>query len=104
MPQPTSGPSHQLAASYQVTDEILNEFKQLVMQSPLRFDEAAWQKDEEFFRAMIRKEIDTDLFGLAVAYKNLAARDPQLKYSVTLFPEAQQLLEMSKTTSTRVQR
>ena len=28
--RPSSGPTHQVAASYQVTDEMLNEFKQLV--------------------------------------------------------------------------
>ena len=81
---------------------MLKEFKEFVKQQRVVFDDAAWQKDQEFFRAMLRKEIDTDLFGLAVAFKNLAVRDPQLQFGVTLFPEAQQLLDLTKATSTRV--
>ena len=36
------------------------------------------------------------LFGVAAAYKNLARYDPQMKFALTLFPEAQQLLNMSR--------
>ena len=50
----------------------------------------------EFIKAMIRREIDVDLFGVATAYQNLAKRDPQLQFALTLFPEAQQLLELSR--------
>ena len=39
----------------------------------------------------------------AVAFKNLAARDPQLKFGVTLFPEAEALLRL-KPVSNRVSR
>ena len=75
---------------------MLAEFKELVQKSPIPFDEAAWQKDLEFIRAMIHYEIDVDLFGVAAAYKNLAQHDPQLQFALTLFPEAQQLLNMSR--------
>ena len=43
---------------------------------------------------MIHREIDIDLFGVAVAYQNLAKRDPQLQFALGLFPEAQQLLDI----------
>jgi carboxyl-terminal processing protease len=100
----TSSQPRELNSGFDVTDEMMAEFKDFVKQQRVVMDEASWQKDEEFFRAMIRKEIDTDLFGLSAAYKNLAMRDPQLKFAVTLFPEAQQLLDLDKATSTRVQR
>ena len=45
---------------------------------------------------MIHREIDVDLFGVAAAYKNLARHDPQLQFALGLFPEAQQLLNMSR--------
>ena len=45
---------------------------------------------------MIRREIDVDLFGVAVAYQNLAKHDPQLQFALGLFPEAQQLLESGR--------
>jgi hypothetical protein len=75
---------------------MLAEFKKLVQQSPIPFDEAAWTSDLEFIKAMIHREIDVDLFGVAVAYKNLARHDPQMQFALTLFPEAQQLLNMTR--------
>jgi len=105
IPQPTSGPTHQVAASYQVTDEMLNEFKQLVQQTPMRFDDAGWQKDRPYIAAMIQKEIDLDLFGAAKAYERLAKQDPQLQFSMNYFGEAANLLNNGKnSTSTRAAR
>ena len=76
IPQPTSGPRHEVAANYQVTDDMLNEFKQLVQQTPLRFDEAGWQKDRPYIAAMIQKEIDLDLFGAAKVYRAAGEAGP----------------------------
>ena len=102
---PTTGPRHQVAASYQVTDEMLNEFKQLVMESPIRFDDAGWQKDRPYIAAMIQKEIDLDLFGAAKAYERLARQDPQLQFALNYFGEAAQLLNTGKnSTATRAAR
>ena len=92
----TSARARDLGNDFDVTDAMVEEFKQLVQKSPLPFDEAAWQKDQDFIRSMIRFEIDRDLFGLAVAYQNLAKRDPQLQFAVSQFPEAQKLLELSR--------
>jgi hypothetical protein len=105
MPSPTTGPRHAVAASYQITDEMLNEFKQLVMESPMRFDEAGWQKDRPYIAAMIQKEIDLDLFGAAKAYERLAKQDPQLQFALNYFGEAAQLLNLGKnSTATRAAR
>jgi carboxyl-terminal processing protease len=93
----TSAPARDLAANFEITDAMLDEFKAIVQKSPVPFDEASWQKDLPFIRAELRKEIDTDLFGAAVAYQNLARADPQVQYALTLFPEAQKLLELEKT-------
>jgi carboxyl-terminal processing protease len=102
---PTSGPRHEVAASYAVTDEMLTEFKQLVMQAPMRFDEAGWQKDRPYIAAMIQKEIDLDLFGAAKAYERLAKQDPQLQFALNYFGEAAALLNIGKnSTATRAAR
>ncbi|HLG57226.1 MAG TPA: S41 family peptidase [Vicinamibacterales bacterium] len=86
----------ELNRDFEITDAMLAELKQLVRTTPIVFDEAAWQKDIEFIKAMIRREIDVDLFGVAVAYQNLAKRDPQLQFALGLFPDAQQLLDSSR--------
>ena len=51
---------------------------------------------------MVRFEIDLDLFGVEAAWRNLVKLDPQLQYSLTLFPEAQSLLDTARqATATR---
>jgi len=89
--------ARELVPDFVVTDAMVAEFKELVKKSPIPFDEAMWQKDLPFIKAELRKEIDTDLFGAAVAYANLAKVDPQMQYARTLFPEAQKLLELERT-------
>jgi carboxyl-terminal processing protease len=95
------GQIRELDPTYEVTAAMLAEFKAVVQRSPVLFDEASWQKDLDFIKAMIRREIDMDLFGVAVAYQNLAKRDPQLQYAISLFPEAQQLLESGRQAQSR---
>jgi len=94
--------ARELSADFVVSDEMLAEFKQHVMKTGLKFDEAAWQQDLPFIQAMMRFEIDSDLFGVAVASENLAKVDPQLQFGVGLFSEAEQLLQLGRRTqSTR---
>jgi carboxyl-terminal processing protease len=91
-----SANTRSLAADYEITDQMVAEFKELAMKEPIKWDEAAWQKDQDFIKAMMRRELDVDLFGLATAYRNLAKHDPQMQFALMQFPEAQQLLEMSR--------
>ena len=94
--------ARELSAEFDVSDEMLAEFKQHVMKTGLKVDEAAWQQDLPFIKAMVRLEIDSDLFGVAVASENLAKVDPQLQFAVGLFSEAEQLLQLGRRTqSTR---
>jgi len=92
-PSTTSTP-RELAPDFQVTDAMVAEFKDLVQKSKIRIDEAAWQQDQAFVRAMIRYEIDLDLFGVEAARRNLSKADPQLQFSMTLFPEAEALMRL----------
>jgi len=92
--------TRELTSDFDVTDAMLTEFKAVVQKSPIPFDEASWQKDLPFIKAMIHREIDVDLFGVAAAYQNIARYDPQLQFALTLFPDAQQLLESSRRSRT----
>jgi len=89
----TSTP-REFAPDFVVTDAMVAEFKDLVQKSKVKIDEAAWQQDLPFIRAMIRYEIDLDLFGVEAARKNLSKADPQLQFSMTLFPEAEALMRL----------
>ncbi len=98
---PPSPTTKVVGADFEVTDAMVAEFKELAMKEPVKWDEAAWQKDLDFTKAMIRHEIDLDLFGQTTAFLNLAKRDPQLQFALTRFGEAQKLLEMSRQTTSR---
>ncbi len=96
-----TGQLRELAQDFQVTDVLVAEFKEFVQKSRVRIDEAAWKQDEAFIRAMIRFEIDVDLFGVETARKNLSRQDPQLQYALTLFPEAEALMRLTNTATDR---
>jgi carboxyl-terminal processing protease len=99
--QSPSAPARELSPGYDVTDAMVAEFRGLVEKSKVKLDEADWQKDLPFIKAMIRYEIDLDLFGVETARKDLVKSDPQLQFALTLFPDAQRLLEMGKISSTQ---
>jgi carboxyl-terminal processing protease len=92
----TSSKLRELTSEFEVDDAIVAEFKEHIRSAKLRVDEESWKKDQEFIRAMIRFEIDLDLFGVEAARKNLSKKDPQLQYALGLFPEAQQLLDLNR--------
>ena len=99
-PSTTTKP-RELTPDFVVDEAMLAEFKEFVRTSRVRIDEDAWQKDLEFIRAMIRYEIDLDLFGVEASRRNLTTRDPQLQFALTTFPEAQQLLQLGQSTPQR---
>jgi len=92
----TPAGARELSSDFVLTDAMVDEFKQHVKMTGIKFDEAAWQQDQPFIRAMIRFEIDSDLFGIAVASENLAKVDPQLQFAIGLFNEADQLLQLGR--------
>ena len=100
----TSKERREAAQNFVVDDVMLKEFRDLLTKMKVQIDEASWEKDLPFIRAMIRYEIDFDLFGIAEAKRRLSEVDPQVQYAMTLFPEAQRLSEMSKGAVQKAQR
>jgi len=86
----------ELAPGFELTDAMVAEFRAIVEQAKVKIDPADWQKDLPFIKAMIRYELDLDLFGIETARKDLVAADPQLQFALGLFQEAQSLLNMSR--------
>ena len=67
----------------------------------MRVDEAAFKSDVAFIKAMIRFEVDVDLFGIEEARRNLTKVDPQVQSALGYFDEARQLLTMAKKETVR---
>jgi carboxyl-terminal processing protease len=85
-----------VSRGFTVTDAMVAEFKQSLVEQKIRVDEDAWMKDAEFVRAMIHHDIDEALFGVAEAQKNLIAHDPQAQFGLTQFADAIKLTELWK--------
>jgi carboxyl-terminal processing protease len=90
-----------ITRGFVVTDAMLNDFKARLASRKVKVDEEAFAKDEPFIRAMIHFEIDSALFGMDEARKNLIAKDPQAQFALAQFGEAEQLLQLSSTKSAR---
>ncbi|MGE3402749.1 MAG: S41 family peptidase [Vicinamibacterales bacterium] len=99
-----AGLPRELSEDFVVTDAMVAEFKEHVQQARVRWDEEAWVKDQPFIRAMMRYEIDLDLFGVATSRTNLAKADPQLQFALSQFPEAEALLRLGQGANVRAAR
>jgi carboxyl-terminal processing protease len=82
--------------SFVVDQPMLEDFKRFVQSRKIAIDEAAWAKDLNYIRAMVRFEIDVAVFGTATGYQHLLEADPQARYALTLFPEVQKLTELAR--------
>jgi carboxyl-terminal processing protease len=88
--------ARELAQDFVVTDAMVAEFKEHVTKTGIKIDEPLWTQDLPFIKAMVRFEIDSDLFGIAVASENLAKVDPQMQFALGFFSEAEQLLNLGR--------
>ena len=84
---------------FTVDDAMVQDFRQFVTTRKVSIDESAWAKDHGFIRSMIRYEIDVALFSAATARQRLIVDDPQAQFALGLFPEAEKLLALPKTTA-----
>jgi len=95
LPGAAGGTQQAIDNGFAISDATIAEFKDTVRKTALKWDEKAWQQDLPFITAEVQKEIDSDLFGTAVAYEHLAKKDPQLGFALGQFGEAERLLTLS---------
>jgi carboxyl-terminal processing protease len=93
-----------IAKGFTVTPEMLNDYRASIEGQKVQIDEASFDKDAAFIKAMIHYEIDLALFGVEEARRNLIAQDPQTQFALGQFSEAQRLTELSRQASRRGQR
>jgi carboxyl-terminal processing protease len=88
--------THRVTQGWKVTDAMVEEFRQYLVDERVKIDEAAFAADLPFLKAMIRFEVDVDLFGVEEARRNLSAVDPQVQAALGHFDAARELLAMRK--------
>jgi hypothetical protein len=71
------------------------DVKRMLTTQKVKFDQESFAKEEPFIRAMIHFEIDSALFGMDEARRNLITKDPQAQFALTQFGEAERLLQLT---------
>ena len=84
-----------VARSFQITDQMVADFRESLKAQHIAIDEASFTKDEAFIRAMMHYDIDLALFGVSEARKNLISKDPQAQFGLSQFADAVKLSEIS---------
>ena len=70
---------------------MLKEFREQLVANHVKMDEAAFQKDLVFIKAMLRFRIDEAVFGIAEARRHMVEVDPQAQAALASFGEAEKL-------------
>jgi carboxyl-terminal processing protease len=87
-----------ISKGFVVSDEMLKDFREQLATQRVVIDEAAFATDLTFIKAMIHYEIDLALFGVGEARRNLILQDPQARFALSQFSEAQRLTELARNT------
>ncbi len=90
-----------VSADFVVDDAMISDFKAFATGVGVKIDEAAFEADANFIKAMIRYDIDLALFGVAAARRHLFSSDPQAQFALSLFNEAEQLTLLSRSRAAR---
>ena len=91
----------EIARGFTITDAMVSDFRKMLETQKVKFDEAAFAKDQPFIRAMMRYDIDLALFGISEARRNLVMQDPQAQFALNQFGEAARLTSLQKTKAGR---
>jgi carboxyl-terminal processing protease len=94
-PGARSGAPHRVEPGWTLTDAMVDEFHQYLVDQRVRMDEEAFKADMPFIRAMIHFEVDVDLFGVEEARRTFSKVDPQLLAALGYFDDAEKLLMLS---------
>lgn len=94
-PGAKSAAKHVVAPGWELTDAMVDEFHQYLVDQRVNIDEAALKADMAFVKAMIHFEVDVDLFGVEEARRTFSKVDPQLLAALGYFDEAARLLTLN---------
>jgi len=87
---------------FEVDQAMVDAFKAFVISKNTKMEDDSWTKDLDFIKAMIRLEIDTAVFDVATARQHLITADPQARFALSRFGEAEKLVELSRNRSAKI--
>ena len=87
--------------SFSVSDGVLNDFKAFVKSKSLTIADSTYQKDGDFLKARLKAYIARSLSGNNGWYSVMLHVDTQLRKALTLFPEAQKIAGLDKSSASK---
>jgi len=90
-----------VAKEFTVDAAMLQAFREHVTAEGVKIDEAAFTQDLPFITAMIRYEIDLNLWTVEDARRHLVATDPQAQLALTCFEEAERMVQAARGRASR---
>jgi carboxyl-terminal processing protease len=89
-----------VAREFAVDDAMVEAYRQHLKADGVTIDEPAFTQDLAFIKAMMRYEIDLNLWTVEDARRHLIATDPQAQLALSCFPEAERLMRAARGRST----
>lgn len=85
-----------LSRGFVIGEAMLQEFRSQIQSRGVAINEESFATDLGFIKAMMRYQINLALFSIEEARRNLTESDPQARFAVSLFPEAERLFRLSR--------
>lgn len=76
---------------FQMTDQVLEEFRQLLLDEEIPFEESELQVDRRNISMFVRSEVLSARYGLVWSNRVRNEYDAQVQKALTLFPQAREL-------------
>jgi len=86
------------ASRLEITDSILEDFKQFLRNKNIEFADEDIQANVDFIKRRIKQEVYTSSFGLQEGYKVAVQGDTQVMKALDLLPEAERLMLAGRST------
>lgn len=81
----------------EITDSILQDFKQFLRDLKIEFTDEDIQKNVDFIKRRIRQEVFTSLFGLQEGFRVAVQGDNQVQKALEVMPTAKMLMTSGRT-------
>jgi carboxyl-terminal processing protease len=90
-----------VAKDFTVDAPMLDAFREHLKAEGVKIDEEAFTQDLAFITAMIRYEIDLNLWTVEDARRHLITTDPQAQLALTCFDDAERLVQAARARASR---
>ena len=85
-----------IPSDFQVTDDVLQEFRQFLAEQKIQISDQGLKNDSDFIRTRIRLQLVNSIFGETESNRIAIGNDPLVQKAVGSMPQASELLAKAK--------